>query len=481
MIVIGGKMTLHWMHLIPGDFYSVQITGSINEMDKKIVTLLYQPLIGAVAHSLYFSLVSELENDCFTSSKVSHRTLMTMMNLALDRIYEERKKLEGVGLLKVYKKEEAETEYSSYVYELKRPYSPKQFFKDDVLSVYLYNRVGKSRYIQLRDRFTVHTINQEEYKAITLSFNDVFTSLQQSEMVSFQGELASTLSLSQEVTVIDDTEHSYSMQSDQFDFSLLVSHLSSLVDPDVLLTETVKNTIVKLAFVYRIDPIEMSRILQDSLIQDDKIDIDALREGVKSWYKFTFESEPPALGLKTQPTNFRTMIDKKPSNEEEEMILYYETESPLALLESKSDGAKVPPSDVKIVEALILDYKLLPGVVNVLIDFILKINDMKLTKSFVDKVAAHWSRKNIKTVKDAMIFAKEEYQARIERLKAQSEVAASKEGYKNRNEKTNYVRRDRLPKWLKEDSEQKETIQEDEEKLRQEIQKMMSNLKTNKT
>ncbi|MCD8501096.1 MAG: hypothetical protein LRY71_04710 [Bacillaceae bacterium] len=87
-------MTLHWMHLVPGDFYLVRTTGSINDFDKKIVTLLYQPLIGAVAHSLYLSLLSELEGDCFTSQKITHRTLMTMMNLPLDRIYEERKKLE---------------------------------------------------------------------------------------------------------------------------------------------------------------------------------------------------------------------------------------------------------------------------------------------------------------------------------------------------------------------------------------------------
>lgn len=156
------------------------------------------------------------------------------------------------------------------MYELKKPYSPNQFLNDDVLSVYLYNRVGKTRYLQLRDRFTVTTINQEEYKAITLSFNEVFTSLQQSEMVSFQGELASTLLINQEVAVIGNAEESYRFKQDQFDFSLLVSHLSSLIDSDILLTETVKETIIKLAFVYRIDPIEMSRIVQDSLMHDEK-------------------------------------------------------------------------------------------------------------------------------------------------------------------------------------------------------------------
>ena len=35
--------------------------------------------------------------------------------------------------------------------------------------------------------------------------------------------------------------------------------------------------------------------------------------------------------------------------------------------------------------------------------------DMKLTKNYVEKIASHWARKNIKTVKDAMDLAKMEH------------------------------------------------------------------------
>ena len=52
------------------------------------------------------------------------------------------------------------------------------------------------------------------------------------------------------------------------------------------------------------------------------------------------------------------------------------------------------------------------GVVNVLIDYVLRINDNKLTKSFVDAIASQWKRSNIETVEEAMNLAKKEYQNR---------------------------------------------------------------------
>jgi replication initiation and membrane attachment protein len=50
-----------------------------------------------------------------------------------------------------------------------------------------------------------------------------------------------------------------------------------------------------------------------------------------------------------------------------------------------------------------------PGVVNVLIDYVLKINNNKLIKSFVEVIASQWSKSGIETVEDAMNIAESEY------------------------------------------------------------------------
>ena len=50
-----------------------------------------------------------------------------------------------------------------------------------------------------------------------------------------------------------------------------------------------------------------------------------------------------------------------------------------------------------------------PGVVNVLIDFTLKINNNKLTKAYIEAIASQWAKSKIETVEDAMAIASKEY------------------------------------------------------------------------
>ena len=74
---------------------------------------------------------------------------------------------------------------------------------------------------------------------------------------------------------------------------------------------------------------------------------------------------------------------------------FFETTAPMQVLEMLSDGAKPAPADMKIVEALLLDHELNPGVVNVLIDYVMRQNDMKLPKALIEKIAANWKRLKI--------------------------------------------------------------------------------------
>ena len=48
------------------------------------------------------------------------------------------------------------------------------------------------------------------------------------------------------------------------------------------------------------------------------------------------------------------------------------------------------------------------GVVNVLLEYVMLSTDMKLPKSYVEKIADHWNRKNLKTAKEAMDLARQE-------------------------------------------------------------------------
>lgn len=442
-------MAWHWKELLPVDRFIVRASQYITETDRLTLTMLYQPLIGAVAHSLYVSLLSQLERDQYWSESRTHRQLMVSLDVSLKLIYEERKKLEGIGLLKTYQQID-ESEATTYIYELQPPMSPKQFFENDVLSVFLFNRLGKSMYRKLRERFILDVVPKEGYKEVTKAFDEVFTSLHHSEMVmNLQSEMGHTLKLQHDKEYVSrEGATPLTFVNADFDFDLFETSLSKTIVPEGTLTEENKQLIARLAFVYQMEPLEMSSLVSQVLVHSHTLDHDELRKRAQKWYKIERDSNPPTLALRTHPEKYKQMTGKEPTSEEERMIQFYETTSPLKLLEIRANDGIVANADVKIAESLVVDHKLLPGVANVLLDFMLFMYDMKLAKPLVDKIAGHWARKNIKTVHEAMQLALEERRAAVERKEKVQSFSSSR--YKRP------IRRDTLPKWLVEEQQKKE-------------------------
>jgi replication initiation and membrane attachment protein len=443
-------VTWHWKELLPVDRFAVRTSNHITDIDRLTLTLLYQPLTGAMAHSLYITMLSQLEHDQYWSNEQTHRQLMLLLGVSLEVIYEERKKLEGIGLLKTFKCKD-ESGGATYLYELQAPMTPKQFFENDVLSVYLFNRLGKTHYRQLRDRFTLDKLDHEQYQEMTYAFDEVYVSLHHSEMVSnLQSETGNALKVEQDQELICMNDSS-ELTFQQFDFDLLEKSLSTFIVPADVLSDEVRKTISRLAFVYKVEPLEMSSIVQQALLHDDKLDLNELRQKTQEWYKLEHGNEPPGLGLQKQPVKYQTMIGKEPETEEERTTKFYETTAPLTLLEIRSEGAKVPVADVKIIESLLIDHQMLPGVANVLLDFMLYSQDMKLSKALIDKIAGHWSRKKVKTVKEAMQLAKQE-QRKSKEIATKVKAPSNKKGTAQRKQQQ---KRDKLPKWLLADKENK--------------------------
>ena len=73
-----------------------------------------------------------------------------------------------------------------------------------------------------------------------------------------------------------------------------------------------------------------------------------------------------------------------------------------------NNGKEPIPSSIQIAEDLVVKYGMAIGVVNVLLEYVMLSMDMKLPKSYVEKIADHWNRKNLKTAKAAMDLARQE-------------------------------------------------------------------------
>ena len=91
--------------LLPADTYTVVNKSIITEEDKKNIISLYEPIIGPLAISLYFTFLRDLKLTEFISKDYTHHHLMTFMKSSLDVIKLARESLEGVGLLKSFFKE----------------------------------------------------------------------------------------------------------------------------------------------------------------------------------------------------------------------------------------------------------------------------------------------------------------------------------------------------------------------------------------
>lgn len=190
-------MSTHWKEVLPVDSYRIRLADFITEIDTHVLTLLYQPLIGANAVGLYKSLLAQLPKDVFEGDVHTHQHLRLMVGLTMSDLLEARKKLEAIDLMRTYQHKSQDKR--SFIYEIQPPMKPVQFFTDDVLSVFLFNKLGKKGYLAIKERFSLKEIDQDAYEEVTVSFSDVFASLQHSEM---QSALMDRQALQQMVAII---------------------------------------------------------------------------------------------------------------------------------------------------------------------------------------------------------------------------------------------------------------------------------------
>ncbi|RUQ25480.1 Replication initiation and membrane attachment protein [Peribacillus cavernae] len=465
-------MSKHWQELLPVDRYMVSSAGLLHDYDRKVITLLYQPLIGPICISLYMTLWSELEENRLWSQSSLHYNLMNTMGLKLSDIYESRKKLEGIGLLDVYKKKSEEE--NQFVYELNPPLSPEQFFTDGMLNIYLYKKVGKVQFGRLKNFFCDEIVSMEEYQPVTKTFTEVFAS-DHLDSLYVSDETLEELKPEANFKPIGRTQaKALGGFHDTFDFDLLFAGIKNSLVPKKAFTQNVLDTIAKLAFLYGIDVFQMQKLVIGSVNVENEIDIEDLRKAARDWYQIEYHNEMPSLSDRVQPVIYHSQTEG-PNTKEEELIRHLETVSPRERLLQLSGGAEPSKSDLQIIEGIMLNQNLNPGVINVLIEYVMIKTDMKLTKGYVEKIAGHWARKKIVTVKEAMEMAKSEHR------QYQSWAQGKKE---NKSSAKKAIRTEIVPDWMnkeqalsKDENKEKPENKELDERKRQ-IEERLNKLKS---
>ncbi len=395
--------------LLPADMYQVVNKSLLNESDKLVLSMLYMPIIGNTAVTLYNTLYNELKANNFISNELTHHHLMTNLGDTLENIKEARIRLEGIGLMKTYYMEGS---VNSYVYELFSPISVSEFFNHPVFNMVFYNNVGKEEYLRIKNYFKVPTINLNGYTDITSPFD-----------MTFKSRSYSNFELLDEDDVVKKVKLPLSYEM-MFDFDALISSMPKGIFNDKALTKSIRDLITHLSFLYNLDPITMSDIVKVSINEKGLIDRELLKTNTRKYYEFNNNGRLPSLVFKSQPDYLRS--PKGDNSYLGRMINVFETTKPYDFLKSKYKGVRPTERDMRILEMLIVDLKFNPAVCNVLIDYILKTQDNRLVKGYVEVFAGEWKIAKLETAKEAMEYA-EKVHKKMKKLKEVKPKVTKKE------------------------------------------------------
>lgn len=133
------------------------------------------------------------------------------------------------------------------------------------------------------------------------------------------------------------------------------------------------------------------------------------------------------------------------------------------MLEDLSNGNQASEQDMKIIRDVMTSQGLPQPVMNVLIHYVLLQSNMRLSKAYMEKIASHWSRANLKTAREAMTFAKKEIEQAQKKAKRRTNY---------RQPRSNEV----IPEWFKERRQKpsKAKTKKNDPKLEQEREKLAS-------
>ena len=366
--------------LLPADIYIVINKSIITDQDKSIINKLYLPIIGPMPVILYNTLLNDLDKKELISDTFNHAHLLRTLHITGEELAHARNSLEAIGLLKTYQKKD---NVNNYIYELYSPVSSHEFFSHPIFNIVLYNNVGKNEYEKLINYFKMPKINKEGYTEITHSFSSVFDTVPYTSFDMYKDNIRKYNKLKLNI-------------DSNFDMNFLIETMPNQIDKKIF-TKDLQELIISLAYLYDIDAPKMQNILKSCLNEKGTINREELRKVSRNHYQFDHSGLLPTVIEHSQPEYLRKPVGE--NTKIAKMIYTFETTNPSDFLKSKHPNGEPVKRDVKLLEDLIVDYGLKPGVV----------------------IAGQWQRKNIETVEDAMNIAKKNHKS-IEKQKTIKKV-----------------------------------------------------------
>ena len=363
------------------DYYETRPASLISDIDREVLSELYQPLIGHKSVGIFLSLFHEKmkasEIDTF-----DHAHLFDKMQMSAGDFFTARRALEAVGLLRTFFKEEGGIRY--YIYVLYAPKSPREFFDDVLFKGLLIKYVGEKEAKRLALSYKVD-FQTKGFDDITSSFVETFHPDYDSPVfrkdlkVEVKGRKSGRIDTS-------------------FDFDDFFSALdkNGQIKREVLTKKDLKE-IERLAALFSLDELTMAEIVVDAYDPDNKaqrINFQRVSDRAKEEVKFPFFHRK-SKGEKSHVTSDSELASK---------IKLMDAMAPGEYLRIKQNNTAPSRSDLDIVDDLSKNFGFSHGVINALVDYVLAKNKNVLSRRYTEKIASSLARESVTTAIDTMNY-----------------------------------------------------------------------------
>lgn len=343
--------------------FKLNINTDLSPKDFKVLTFLYQPLIGMKSLSLYhtFYQLSKFNNIS------DHQMLFDLLNITQKEFIINREKLEALGLLETYEKDK-----ELFVYVIKPPYSARKFLVDTFLGTYLESEIGTKNLNALVEMFSVNNENIETYNNITKSFDDLYQ-IRSKKLLTIDKELEGRNGANNNLI------------RNSIDYNLFVEKLPRSLKSPILFNDNFKQKIMQLAFVYQFEIEDLINIFIEANKGRENIKVEEINLKAKMYF---------------EKNNKSLLVEEKKENDVSKMNdLSFKTIVNKFVVNDKMEKADA----LNTINEFLTQNDIENGVLNVLLIFVLKNKEGILPHvNYLNKVWDAWYKDGVRTTKDAI-------------------------------------------------------------------------------
>lgn len=347
--------------------FDIYMNTHLSASDFKVLSLLYQPLLGMQAYALYQTFY---QLSLYLKAKdMTHQVLLDLLNVKQRDFLESRRKLEALGLCDSYHYQD------QYIYILKSPLTAKQFLSDTVFGSYLQSEIGDKNLDLIIDMFKYDMPDLSLYKQISKTFDELYE-FKQLNILKVEHQLEGR------------QKNQGLLIESKFDYNSFVESLPERLKTSTLLNQKLKESIEKIAFVYQFDVLDMVEVYKNASLSKQSMNYQILNFKAKQY----FENKDKVIEVKEKQDSETSFVDKA---------------TPYDIVQK---FAKVDQQGI----ALSTAYQLLernqvePGIINVILILVLKHKDGILPHiNYLEKVLNDWLNRGIQTTEDAIAHASE--------------------------------------------------------------------------